>query len=337
MAYRLKLKGLLAPEVRRIALEQIEMARAALLRPHDRAAGVHDARRSLKRLRAMLRLVRPALDEAWFKQSNRQLALLGQRLSLSRDRDVMVVTLAKLENGAGGLPKAVADRLRHALTHPQKTAGARANPNRSVATALRQAETLFSNARLRNVDIDRMADGLKQSYRKARAAFREAYDRPTDETFHTWRKRTQAHWRHMQLLGRGWPESIGARAAEAKELSRLLGDDHDLAVLLRFAQDHAAGALSPDDLAALTAACVAGQRQLRERARPHGERLFAERPSQLSKRIMRYWNAAGQLSVLLPAEPPGEAPAASGQSPVRRAKGAAASRARRPRRKRASR
>jgi CHAD domain-containing protein len=110
MAYRLKLKAHLALEVRRIALEQIEIARTALARPDDRAAAVHDARRSLKRLRAMLRLVRPALGETWFKQSNRQLADLGQRLSRSRDLDVMVVTVSKLENGAGGLPKSVADR-----------------------------------------------------------------------------------------------------------------------------------------------------------------------------------------------------------------------------------
>ena len=69
-----------------------------------------------------------------------------------------------------------------------------------------------------------VAAGLEQSYRKARRAFSP---RPTqvesDEAFHSWRKATQAHWRHMQLLGRGWPESIGARAAEAKELSRLVG------------------------------------------------------------------------------------------------------------------
>jgi CHAD domain-containing protein len=308
MAYRLKLKTTLALEIRRIALEQIEIARAALARSDDRAAAVHDARRSLKRLRAMLRLVRPALDEAWFKQSNRQLASLGQRLSLSRDLDVMVVTLSKLENGAGGLPKPVADRLRGAVARSRSKADGAATPgsDRSLGRALQRAQTLFASERLKGLALQHVAAGLEQSYRKARRTFRAAYEAGTDEAFHNWRKATQAHWRHMQLLGRGWPESIGARAAEAKELSRLLGEDHDFSVLIGFAQRSGSGGLARTDRDALTIACLQGQRQIRAVARLHGERLFADRPSHLTKRILRYWKAAEQLSTLVP-PPDGDA------------------------------
>ena len=315
MAYRLKLKAHLALEVRRIALEQIEIARTALGRHDDRAAAVHDARRSLKRLRAMLRLVRPALGETWFKQSNRQLAELGQRLSRSRDLDVMVVTVSKLENGAGSLPKGVADRLRRCVAHSRSEANnaVASGSNRSVTTSLRSAEKLFAAERLRRTDLQLIAQGLQQSYRKARRAFQDAYASETDEAFHNWRKATQAHWRHMQLLARSWPESIGARAAEAKELSRLLGEDHDLSVLLGFAQATGSADLSAEDMAALTAACLSCQRQIRDIAKPHGERLYADRPRQLTKRIVRYWQAAEELTSLLP---PAREPL---QSPARRA------------------
>ena len=302
MAYRLKLKASLALEVRRIALEQIELARSALSRRSDHASAVHDARRSLKRLRAMLRLVRPAVGESWFKHGNRQLADLGQRLSRRRDLDVMVVTLSKLENGSGGLAKAVADRLRRSVQRSRRQPNGPAAPesDRSLGSDLRRAERLFSGERLRRIELKHVADGLQQSYRRARHAFREAYDCSSDEAFHNWRKTTQAHWRHMQLLGRGWPESIGARAAEAKELSRLLGEDHDLSVLLAFARGKECSHLSAPDLAALTAACLAAQGQIRDVAKLHGERLFADRPGQLSKRILRYWKAAEGLSSLLP-------------------------------------
>jgi hypothetical protein len=302
MAYRLKLKTTLALEVRRIALEQIEIARQALTRRDDRAAAVHDARRSLKRLRAMLRLVRPALGETWFKQSNRQLAGLGQRLSQSRDLDVMVVTLSKLENGSGCLAKDVAERLRRAVAHRRSRANGAARPasDRGLGSALKRAEKLFATERLRGLSLVHVAAGLEQSYRKARRTFREAYQAESDEGFHNWRKATQAHWRHMQLLGRGWPESIGARAAEAKELSRLLGEDHDLSVLLAFAHKNGATGLAATELDALRASCLKGQRQIRDLARLHAERLFADRPRQLTKHILRYWKAAEQLSTLLP-------------------------------------
>jgi CHAD domain-containing protein len=310
MAYRLKLKTTLALEVRRIALEQIEIARGALTRPDNRAAAVHDARRSLKRLRAMLRLVRPALGETWFKQSNRQLARLGQRLALSRDLDVMVVTLSKLENGSRGLPKPVADRLRGAVARSRSKAdgAGSAGSDRSLGRALQRAQTLFATERLRGLALEHVAGGLEQSFRKARRTFRQAYAAETDEAFHNWRKATQAHWRHMQLLGRGWPESIGARAAEAKELSRLLGEDHDLSVLISFAESSHCSGLARADLEALTAACLKGQRQIRDVARLHGERLFADRPRHLKKRILRYWKAAEQLSTLLPPDGDAQSP-----------------------------
>jgi CHAD domain-containing protein len=327
MAYRLKLKVSLPLEVRRIALEQLEIARAALSRQDDRAAAVHDARRALKRLRAMLRLVRPALGEANFKQSNRQLGELGQRLSLSRDLDVMLTTLSKLENGNGRLPKSVAERLRRSVDHSRgkhNGAAGETTSDRNLSSALRRAEKLFSGDRLRQVDIQQIADGLQRSYRRARNAFREAYSAESDEAFHSWRKATQAHWRHMQLIGRGWPQSLAARAGEAKELSRLLGEDHDLSVLLTFAETPGSSELSAPDLAALREACLNCQRQIRERARPHGQRLFAERPRQLSKRILHYWRAAEQLSTLLP--PEREPPAAEARlSPARPKSAGAAS------------
>ncbi len=60
----------------------------------------------------------------------------------------------------------------------------------------------------------------------------------TDEDFHALRKSVQQHWRHMQLLSRAWPEALSARADEAKALSQLLGEDHDLYVLRSFAEAH---------------------------------------------------------------------------------------------------
>src|SRR5262245_17569554 len=136
MAYRLKLKASLALEVRRIALEQIELARSALSRRSDHASAVHDARRSLKRLRAVLRLVRQAVGENWFKDGNRQLAELGQRLARRRDLDVMVVTLSKLENGSGGLAKGVADRLRRSVLRSRRQVNGPVAPSPIEASAL---------------------------------------------------------------------------------------------------------------------------------------------------------------------------------------------------------
>src|SRR5262245_53924237 len=97
MAYRLKLSESLTRGVRRIALDQLDLAEQRLKDKSDPVAAVHEARKSLKRTRALLRLIRPALGESVYRRENGQLRDAGRLLSASRDRDVMRETVVKLE------------------------------------------------------------------------------------------------------------------------------------------------------------------------------------------------------------------------------------------------
>src|SRR4029079_11449710 len=117
--------------------------------------------------------------------------------------------------------------------------------------------------------------GLERSYRRARRAFSAAYRNPSDEAFHEWRKGAQAHWRQMTLLSRAWPDYLGARAAEARNLSQLLGDDHDLEVLVAFVPSEPGAAMRGEQAALIERAARQRQGELRLTARPYGERLFA--------------------------------------------------------------
>ena len=54
---------------------------------------------------------------------------------------------------------------------------------------------------------------------------------PTVENLHQWRKRTKDLWYHLRMLKPMAPAIVGGHADEADELSDLLGDDHDLAIL----------------------------------------------------------------------------------------------------------
>ena len=54
----------------------------------------------------------------------------------------------------------------------------------------------------------------------------------------------------MVLLSRGWSGCLNARVAEARALSQLLGDDHDLALLVDFVRSQSADALRDEQVAA---------------------------------------------------------------------------------------
>src|SRR5215470_6876583 len=108
MNYRLKVNEPIAEGVSRVGLEQIGIAEARLARRDDAAAAVHDTRRCLKRLRALLRLVRPALPDSTYKREANRLAGIGRLLAGTRDQDVMRQTLESLKARFEALPKQIA-------------------------------------------------------------------------------------------------------------------------------------------------------------------------------------------------------------------------------------
>lgn len=296
MSYRFKVKEPLADGVRRVALDQIEIADAELRNNADGAAAIHNARRCLKRLRALLRLIRPGLPNDVYKREAARLAETGRLLAGERDRHVMRQTLRKLEGSYGALPEETQVHLEALLAQPHGKGDAPPEQARRKAMSkLAAARKFFAGHAVENVGIGNIFDGVERVYRKARRMHRQCMREVSDEDFHTWRKSVQQHWRHMQLLSRAWPEALGARAFEAKRLSQLLGEDHDLHVLASFARAHA-GALPEPGLAALKSQTRESQEHLRAMARLYGERLFAERADDLIERLGSYWSAARRLS-----------------------------------------
>lgn len=292
MAYRFKLGEPFDEGTRRIAIEQIERAQALLQETGDHAVAVHETRKSLKRLRALLRLVRPAIGESVFKDENARLRDIGLSLSGARDRHVLLETLNKLATSNGLGRRSLVDDLRHAIA----SANGEGTPltMQQGHARLSEAKKRIAHLSIEGSGFDVVGAGLERSYRRARLALAEAYARPSDEVFHEWRKGAQAHWRQMTLLARAWPEYIGARALEARNLSQLLGDDHDLALLVAFVHSDAAG-ISKERAAVVEKAARRRQGELRDIARPHGDRLFAESPKRLRRNIATFWTAAVAL------------------------------------------
>ena len=293
MAFRFKLGEPFEEGVRRIAVEQIERAQSELQAKDDHAVAVHETRKALKRLRALMRLVRPAMGDDAFKQENARLRDIGLSLSGARDRHVLLETVNKLEGAAGLGRKGLVSGLRACI--------AAANGEGAPVT-MKEAQGRLDEAKIRLAEVriegggfDVVGAGLERSYGKACRAFRKAYNQPTDDAFHEWRKGAQAHWRQMTLLAHAWPEYLSARASEARTLSQLLGDDHDLAMLVAFVHSDAATTISGEHAALVEKAARQRQAELRECAKPRGERLFAEAPKRLRRSIGVYWQAATAL------------------------------------------
>jgi len=297
MAFRFKLGEPFDEGCRRISVEQIDRAQAILRGDGGEAVAVHETRKSLKRLRALLRLVRPAIGEETFKAENHELRDIGLSLSGARDRHVLGETLDKLSSASNLSPKSI-DALRKRL----EGADGHGTPLAMDAAheRLAAARERLGSLQIDGSDFEVAGRGLERSYRRARRAFAEAYRAPSDEAFHEWRKGAQAHWRQMLLLSRAWPDYLGARAAEAHALSQILGDDHDLALLVAFARAQATTVSAQAEQ--VEAAARSRQAELRQMARPRGQRLFAASPKRLRRSIGVFWRSAEALKDAEPEE-----------------------------------
>jgi CHAD domain-containing protein len=134
-----------------------------------------------------------------------------------------------------------------------------------------------------------LAAALRTTYARGRKAFKTADADPTAEHLHEWRKRVKDLWYQERLLEESWPGVMKAQAKEAKKLSKLLGEDHDLAVLASLLhQDPELAALSRDLLD------VIAERRgvLLKRSRALGRRVYAERPKHFARRSSRYLELA---------------------------------------------
>lgn len=302
MAYRFKLKENLQEGVRRIAVEQVEKVLAAPRQRHERVVWVHDVRKTMKRLRALLRCVRAGLGEKAFRQENAALRLIARNLSGLRDRDVMAVTIAGLSGRDKDLDEALA-WLGSCL------ASANASPanggSRSAGAVVREAVEALAIARERlgAIDVDGdlvevVAAGLRTCQRTGREAVERLALDPTDENVHEVRKAAQTYQRQHTLVHSVWPELSGVRVAAAKALSQMLGDAQDLAVLAAAARQHA----TRDDPHAselagrVVAACRDRQAELRKIAIPMATRLFATKPKAMAAELIEQWSAAVELS-----------------------------------------
>ncbi|SFV26696.1 CHAD domain-containing protein [Hyphomicrobium facile] len=300
MPYRFKINEPVEKGFRRIAREQFDSSIAELSGPTADPKGVHECRKSIKRLRALIRLSAVSVGTKKARRRTKALGEIGRLLSARRDQTVMFETIQKL---ADEFPEAVAAfvPLKAALT-----ARAGNQPERLDAeTADRARGLLDAEAKkIERLDFKHkgfaaLAGGLETSYRKARKAIAYAYDEPTDENFHELRKAVQWHWRQMALLARAWPDEFAVRVNASRELSQWLGDDHDLAVLVVAVS--AAPDMADEQKEAAIAICRRQQQVLRAKAEFRVKRLFSEKTRAFIKRAAAYWEHGRALDPLVDA------------------------------------
>lgn len=280
--YRFRAGEDLAGEVRRVARTRADHALAALRDDlaADPVEAVHTARKDLKKIRSLLRLLREALGDAVYGRENDALREAANGLGGIRDADVMLETLDALDTRFPGLT---------AATAPLRASIGSERPD-DIAPRDEGAVTIIAEvaARIGDWRLDESESainaGLARAYRRGRKRFADAREKPSAEAMHEWRKRGKDLWYHLRLLADAWPGILEPLAEEVHAMTDHLGAHHDLAVLADRAKDELP---KGEPLAALIDAVERKQSEHETAALALGERVYAEKPKAFSKRMQR--------------------------------------------------
>jgi CHAD domain-containing protein len=274
---------------RRIAGEQLGRAVKAL-EGDALHAGVHDARKRVKKVRGLLRLVRPGFKG--FARENAALRDAARTVSGLRDHAAMIEALDRL---AARYPERIDGRrmvpLRRALeARREEAAGASDLGDRIAAfqEVLAAAKDRADGWRLKPEGWDALGPGLARIYGQGRAAMAVAHKTGRGEDFHAFRKRVKDHGYHARLLAPVWPVLMEPYAALLDDLGEVLGEQHDL---VAFAPVVEGSVLAPEARAGLEELVVEERRRLEARALVIGARVYAERPKAMARRMGAWWAA----------------------------------------------
>ncbi len=155
--------------LRRLVREQIDAASEQLSGQagSDRAEAVHEARKSFKRVRAVVKLARDQLQRDVYEREIARFRDAGRRLSSARNSQVLIETLDSIrKRSAQDLPATGFSALRETLVAELRTAegvsGESAEATTEVLKKLQLARQRLPEWRLQNCDIKALASGLER-------------------------------------------------------------------------------------------------------------------------------------------------------------------------------
>lgn len=273
---------------------------------------IHEMRKASKRIRALLRMVRPAIGERVFKAENAALRDAARIVSGVRDGAVLVDAAAQMRGRYGhllapGVFLDLDDRLRR---RHQRMLGRVLDDDEvleNVIGVLHRARSRYaawpidledprlsvgrSSRRAISNDFASIGPGVAATYREGQGAMRSAISVPTPERFHEWRKHVKYLRHQMEIVSPVWPEVVGGLARSLSQLGDVLGDDHDQSELVRLVASLPDLMPDPDERNLLVALSQQRRRELQGAALVMGKRIYAESADRFAVRLEAYWSA----------------------------------------------
>jgi len=286
MSYRIKTHGRVGPELQRVAEEEISAAQAQMRAADRTDAGeaVHVARRHFKKLCALVELLRQPLGTKAIRKEQAFYRGAGRAFHRLRDAQAQTAAFDKLtgrffEKRRPLIVLAVR-RVLNAGEQRSRRVLEKSSTCETVLAGLREARERVAGWELREYRWKDLCAALRRSYRRARAAWRQACTEPRPRWLHDWRRHTKELYDQLCLARSAAPDFLDEITGELDVLGEFLGDDHDLVGLRKVIERHSRQAPPGPAREALLEMLALRREELLDAAFDLAERVFAESPGE---------------------------------------------------------
>jgi CHAD domain-containing protein len=278
----------------RILYEQIDYILGHCNREQeDIHVSIHEIRKSIKRIRAVLRLIREEIGYSTYYRENVFYRDINRSISELRTYNVLALTLESLKKDiSGNFSEEVIDPMIESIREQRESLLAQVMSEDRVLSGLSKK---FSKARKRipgmpieHDGFEVFAGGIFRMYRQGKEYLLAARKDPDMHHLHDMRKRMKYLWYHIEILRPIYPGLLKAYANSLEKITEKLGVYHDLAVLTEYLQHEDAG-LRKNYQETLLDACEFRKSSILPGVMRNAGALFSEEPESLVQRMGEYW------------------------------------------------
>jgi len=292
VSFELKPREQVNHGLRRLIRKELRGARRALDSTHPPTAdGIHEARKSLKKVRAIVTLI-DADDGRGVGRARKRLRKIGQTLSRVRDADAMFEIVEKLHRSAPRMLDARSLKaLRMWLAGRRSAALATAGKKNTwdrVEDDLRALRRKAKGWRQSHQAFGALSRGIEDSFRRGKKALARAKKRRRADDFHRWRKQIKSLWYELRLF----EPADAAVTRDVRALHRAeswLGDDHNVVVLCTALSRDGSRRTRPISIEQLKGAADRYHQLARRRAIKSASRIYTRKSDRYLRDLKRAW------------------------------------------------
>lgn len=281
--------------VQRILAKEIECIRKHCKKHPDTHYSIHEIRKSFKRIRAVLRMIRDGIGYSTYYRENIFYRDLSKRFSEIRDYEVLNNSLEGLNNNHGAeLEMIRVEKVREYLKNERDRLfeGLMVEEDlfKKVSASLISGKERIHNFVLDNLEFETCSFGIRRLYKRGVKLKSESGTNGSLETVHRFRKTSKYLQYLMQMLIPLYPELLGAYVKSLKKLTDALGVYRDLGLLDHYLKSNRINGLSLKHVDVFSKLIISDRNLIYKDSMYSAELVYTEDADSFINRIIAYWN-----------------------------------------------